>query len=70
MKTIEELNLEFDPRCPGCGNVHPRKRIGNTHSFQVKMNECRRKGTVGLCKYNGPLVRTDFEKGLKIEAEM
>jgi hypothetical protein len=75
MKVTEHWKLQVsrDPRCPGCGHVHPRKHVNGT--FMVKTDYCRRDGKYLFskrgepvhCKWTGPLTEEDFEKGLPRE---
>ena len=50
-----DLNIDFwmdhDPKCPGCGKFHERKRVGNTATFEV-IDACdwHKKGTKGKGK--------------------
>jgi len=54
---VDELNesiqlwLQYDPKCPGCGAVHPRERVGRSLTFVVTLDRCHRKGNVPKCKY-------------------
>jgi len=68
--TWNELITTRDPRCPGCGHVHPRKKTWGT--FVVKTDYCRRdhkyltnkKGEPSHCKWVGYLTEEDYLKGL------
>ena len=57
--TIEELEaaikiwLSSDPKCPKCGKIHPRKRIGNSLTFEVKVDNCDYDGPIPLNKFLG-----------------
>lgn len=62
--TNEELFelMEKDPKCPKCGKVHERERVGNSLTWVVK-NPCR-----ALKDWKGPVPWENFpRKGSKKE---
>ena len=66
MSDITEMNELYDPKCPGCNKVHPRKKC---LGFWVVINDKSREGSdIKDCKdcfYKGPITIEDFFKGMK-----
>lgn len=46
--TDDLLRYFFVPRCPGCGKSHEQKRVGNSLTFMVKVEQCTWKGSIQL----------------------
>ena len=49
----------FDPKCPKCGKIHKRTRVGNTSTYSVK----------DACTYTGPIPTVCFERGERRKEE-
>jgi hypothetical protein len=77
MENISDLNHKYDPKCPGCGAVHPRTFVNST--FMVKTDQDWLKQIDGIpadikskkggehfeCKWRGTLTEKDFLSGRK-----